>query len=250
MRYTLLNIEKKISDFFEDHNPLSNRKSVFTDLMIMLIEAIDTKILDLNGRRIAPNIFTLKIDEQLKVDFSAFGNWIKDLQSLIEEVISENDLVKQGPLTIQIKWIQNRKKPISVIAEHTSAISGNTIQLNGKEEEKISLGSDFKAMLLFTDGEKYKLQEGLTTIGRETENDLTIDNLLLSRQHARITIQNNQAIIADLSSINGTFVNGNKIEKHVLLSGDVITLGDVSMIYITDDDTGNYSPTTRKIEIE
>jgi hypothetical protein len=30
----------------------------------------------------------------------------------------------------------------------------------------------------------------------------------------------------------------------------VITLGDVSMIYITDDDTGNYSPTTRKIEIE
>jgi hypothetical protein len=154
MRYTLLNIEKKISDFFEDHNPLSNRKSVFTDLMIMLIEAIDTKILDLNGRRIAPNIFTLKIDEQLKVDFSAFGNWIKDLQSLIEEVISENDLVRQGPLTIQIKWIQNSKKPISVIAEHTSAISGNTIQLNGKEEEKVSLGSDFKAMLLFTDGEK------------------------------------------------------------------------------------------------
>lgn len=250
MRYTLVNIEKKISDFFEDHIQLSNRKSVITDLITLLFTAIDEGILDINEKRIAPNIFTIIIDEQLKADFSAFGNWLKDLQGLIEEVISENDFVRQGPLTIQIKWVENQLKPISVVANHTNAVSGHTIQLNRKVEVSDNMGTDLKAMLLFTDGEKYQLHEGLTTIGRGIENDLTIDNLLLSRHHARITIQNNQTIITDLNSINGTFVNGNKIEKHILLSGDVLTLGDISMIYITDDESENNSPTTIKIELE
>jgi len=251
MRLSLFTLEKKISDFFEDHISLSNQRNIFTDLILLLFKAIDEGILDINEKRIAPNIFTIKIDEHLKANFSSIRNWEKDMQSLIEEVISENNLTKQGPLTIQIKWIQNEQKPISIFAKHTSSISGNTIQLTGKEEDRENLGADSKAILLFTDGEKYKLHEGPTTIGREMENDLTIDNLLLSRHHARISIQDNQTIITDLDSINGTFVNGNKIEKHVLLSGDVITLGDISMIYITDDDEiGNNSPTTKKIEIE
>jgi len=251
MRYTLLDLESKISDFFEKHVPLSTQRSTFNDLILLLFKVIDEEIIEIDDKKIAPNIFTITIDEQLKADFSIIKDWMKDLQNLIEEVITENNLIRQGPLTIQIIWKNNQKKPISIIAERTSLISGKTIQLNEKDHNAESMRAESNAILLFTDGEKYILHEGLTTIGREMENDLTIDNLLLSRLHARITIEDNQTIITDLNSINGTFVNGNKIDKHILFTGDVITLGDVSMIYITEDDeSGNNSLTTRKMDLE
>ncbi|MEM5948054.1 FHA domain-containing protein [Spirochaetia bacterium 38H-sp] len=74
---------------------------------------------------------------------------------------------------------------------------------------------------------------GKITIGRAPDNDVVIDNKLASRYHAFIQKIKNICYIKDLSSTNGTYVNGKKIptDKYVRLSpGDEVTIGKTSLI--------------------
>ncbi|MCX7681686.1 MAG: FHA domain-containing protein [Anaerolineae bacterium] len=76
-------------------------------------------------------------------------------------------------------------------------------------------------------GEAFTLDKDVVTLGRAPTNDIVINEPQVSRQHARILRQGNTLVIEDLGSTNGTFVNGMRlVGPHVLLSGDVIGLGD------------------------
>lgn len=72
------------------------------------------------------------------------------------------------------------------------------------------------------------------TIGRKPHNDIQIDNLAISGEHAVIITVNGDSFLEDLNSTNGTFVNGQAIRKHFLQSGEVITLGKYSLKYVSD----------------
>jgi pSer/pThr/pTyr-binding forkhead associated (FHA) protein len=72
------------------------------------------------------------------------------------------------------------------------------------------------------------------TIGRKPHNDIQIDNLAISGEHAAIITINGDSFLEDLNSTNGTFVNGQAVRKHFLQSGEVITLGKYSLKYIND----------------
>lgn len=63
-------------------------------------------------------------------------------------------------------------------------------------------------------------------IGRLPENDITIEDGTASRQHTQIELRNEEFIVTDLNSQNGTFVNRSKIKEAVLKHGDTITIGD------------------------
>jgi pSer/pThr/pTyr-binding forkhead associated (FHA) protein len=62
------------------------------------------------------------------------------------------------------------------------------------------------------------------TIGRNAENDIQIDNVAVSGEHARIIKGPDHYFIEDLNSLNGTFVNQEKITKRVLEENDAITI--------------------------
>ena len=63
------------------------------------------------------------------------------------------------------------------------------------------------------------------TIGRTADNDITIDNLAVSSHHATVHDVNEGAVVEDMGSTNGTFVNDNKVTRHTLKDGDIITVG-------------------------
>jgi pSer/pThr/pTyr-binding forkhead associated (FHA) protein len=73
-----------------------------------------------------------------------------------------------------------------------------------------------------------------TSIGRKPHNDLVIDNLAVSGEHAVIVTILADSFLEDLGSTNGTFVNGQPIKKHFLQGGDVIELGKYKLKYISD----------------
>ena len=73
-----------------------------------------------------------------------------------------------------------------------------------------------------------------TTIGRKPHNDIQIDNLAVSGEHAVIVTILNDSFLEDLGSTNGTLVNGQPIKKHFLQSNDVIELGKYKLKYIND----------------
>lgn len=72
------------------------------------------------------------------------------------------------------------------------------------------------------------------SIGRKPNNDIQIDNLAISGQHAVITCILNDAFLEDQNSTNGTYVNGQPIKKHVLQNNDVIELGKYRLKFLTD----------------
>ncbi|NLM01326.1 MAG: FHA domain-containing protein [Treponema sp.] len=72
------------------------------------------------------------------------------------------------------------------------------------------------------------------TIGRSPENNIVIDNKLVSRQHAIIQKINNEYFLKDAGSTNGTMLNGKKIvaEKYYkLYSGDTVTIGTDHLVF-------------------
>lgn len=78
------------------------------------------------------------------------------------------------------------------------------------------------------------LEKERTTIGRKPHNDIQIDNLAISGDHAAIVTILNDAFLEDMNSTNGTYVNGQPVKKHVLQSNDVIELGKYRLKYLSD----------------
>lgn len=80
------------------------------------------------------------------------------------------------------------------------------------------------------------------SIGRKPHNDIQIDNLAISGDHAVITTLLKDSFIEDLDSTNGTLINGKPIRRHALQPNDVIEMGKYSLKYIAD------TPKTDNIE--
>ena len=70
------------------------------------------------------------------------------------------------------------------------------------------------------------------TIGRKAMNDIQIDNLAISGEHAAIATVLNDSFLEDLNSTNGTLVNGQPVKKHFLKNNDVIELGKYNLKFI------------------
>jgi len=76
-----------------------------------------------------------------------------------------------------------------------------------------------------------ELNKERMTIGRKSHNDIPIENLAVSGEHAAITTILNDSFLEDLDSTNGTLVNGTPVKKHVLQNGDVIEIGKFRLEY-------------------
>lgn len=82
---------------------------------------------------------------------------------------------------------------------------------------------------------EFPLDKERITIGRRPSNDIHIDNLAISGEHAVIKAIGKDAFLEDLGSTNGTLVNRKKIHQHLLQPGDVIELGKYQLRYIAED---------------
>src|SRR3954469_554549 len=90
-------------------------------------------------------------------------------------------------------------------------------------------------LILSMDGlvlKEIPLTKERTTIGRKPHNDIQIDNLAVSGEHAVIVTILNDSFLEDLGSTHGTVVNGNGIKKHFLQNNDVIELGKYKLKFV------------------
>ncbi len=90
-------------------------------------------------------------------------------------------------------------------------------------------------LILSVDGTVLKeisLMKERTTLGRKPHNDIQVDNLAVSGEHAAIITILNDSFIEDLNSTNGTLVNGKPIKKHFLQNNDVIEIGKHKLKYL------------------
>ena len=92
-------------------------------------------------------------------------------------------------------------------------------------------------LILSVDGQvlkEFTLSKERTLIGRKAHNDIQIDNLAVSGEHAAIITILNDSFIEDLGSTNGTMVNGKPVKKHFLQNSDVVEIGKHKLKYFND----------------
>jgi type II secretory pathway predicted ATPase ExeA len=106
-----------------------------------------------------------------------------------------------------------------------------TVNLNGVQP--------FGRLIIQVKGQDVKekaMRQGHILIGRSKLCDICIDSPVVSRHHALISYSSGGATLVDLSSTNGTFVDGYPIREHQLLAGESITVGDCKIEYVLDDE--------------
>ena len=95
---------------------------------------------------------------------------------------------------------------------------------------------------------EYALEDEMVAIGRVDDNTIKVDNMAVSSHHAKLMRENGDYVLIDLNSLNGTFVNGQKVSKWILKNNDFITIGKHTLVYI-DERAPKQSPLSGTSEL-
>ncbi len=82
-------------------------------------------------------------------------------------------------------------------------------------------------------GERFYLEKPELTIGRDPESDIFLNDVTVSRMHARLHIDGGEVTIVDAGSLNGTYVNNEVVGDALLASGDSVQIGRFQMVFVT-----------------
>lgn len=107
-----------------------------------------------------------------------------------------------------------------------------TVNINGA----IPLAGRLIVQLSGEDVREKVLSHGHILIGRSQLSDIRIDSPIVSRHHALISYSLDGAMLADLGSTNGTYVDGYRVKYHKLVAGETIAVGDCKIEYVLDDE--------------
>jgi hypothetical protein len=101
-------------------------------------------------------------------------------------------------------------------------------------------------MIVSIDGvviKEVQLTKDRTTLGRRPYNDIVIDNLAVSGEHAVIQMAGNEVFLEDLNSTNGTYINGKAVKKQLLQNNDAIEIGKYKIRFQSDQVGAGYDKT-------
>lgn len=90
-------------------------------------------------------------------------------------------------------------------------------------------------------GASYLLVGDLVTAGREPDSDLFLDDVTVSRRHAELRRMADGWLLSDVGSLNGTYVNRQRIEEVALSPGDEVQIGKYRFAYLVGGDAGSLS---------
>ena len=92
-----------------------------------------------------------------------------------------------------------------------------------------------KPAYLILNAQAFPLIKPVTTIGRKLDNDLVIQDLLVSRHHAEVIQREGSYFIKDKNSTGGTYLNNKRIKEAQLFSNDLILLANTPLMFIQED---------------
>jgi pSer/pThr/pTyr-binding forkhead associated (FHA) protein len=81
-------------------------------------------------------------------------------------------------------------------------------------------------------GAKYVLDKEVTRVGRHPESDIFLDDITVSRRHAEFVRSDAGYLVRDVGSLNGTYVNRERIDEVDLASGDEVQVGKFKLVFV------------------
>jgi len=87
-------------------------------------------------------------------------------------------------------------------------------------------------------GSRFRLDGDMTTAGRHPDSDIFLDDVTVSRRHAEFYRHGARFTVRDVGSLNGTYVNRERIEEAELAGGDEVQIGKFRLLFLTSQDLG------------
>jgi FHA domain len=88
-------------------------------------------------------------------------------------------------------------------------------------------------------GSRFLLDQPVTSAGRHPDSDIFLDDVTVSRRHAEFRLENSEFRVVDVGSLNGTYVNRERVDWAVLADGDEIQIGKFRLVFLTRSDAGS-----------
>ena len=205
------------------------------------------------GRTLVPNDFVVEVAEtdfdRLEVYADNLGT---ELATLARDYAKEQGYSFVGPVRMRFEGVPDLTTGMFRI--RSGVIRGHTVEA-GEVRQPVSdlprpQGSQFYGqprLVVSTSnsgsleaGSTYELQTPVTLLGRGTDCDLRLVDPGVSRHHAELRVEDDQVVLVDLGSTNGTFVDGQPARRVVLTDGMSVTLGRTTMIFRQDAQQGGY----------
>ncbi|HZB03150.1 MAG TPA: FHA domain-containing protein [Actinomycetota bacterium] len=82
-------------------------------------------------------------------------------------------------------------------------------------------------------GSQFLIEKDVTTAGRHPESDIFLDDITVSRRHAEIRRKDSNFFVHDMGSLNGTYVNRERVENTQLAAGDELQIGKFKLAFFT-----------------
>lgn len=84
-------------------------------------------------------------------------------------------------------------------------------------------------------GSRYLLDQPVTTVGRHPESDIFLDDITVSRRHAEIRRGESGYTVTDVGSLNGTYLNRERIDDGALVDGDLLQIGKFKLMFVSSE---------------
>ncbi len=173
----------------------------------------DNRSVGVTGGHVAPNHFFVELSADDHAEFAdVLGSIRRELADAAREHARDEGYAFLGPIEVEISVGQRLKR--------------GSFRVEASLRE--GAGGQSPGSLLLPDGQRVLLGETIVTIGRLPESTLVVDDPNVSRAHAEIRPHGTGFRIVDLSSTNGTKVNGERVAERQLSDGDRIEVGPVT----------------------
>jgi hypothetical protein len=179
-------------------------------------EMDDQRTVDVRGRTVAPNSFTVFIspdDHEAFIDIA--DTLARELCDAAREHARDEGYAFLGPVETEL------------VIEPVQRTGTFSIEARFREGP----GGSGAGSLILPTGERYVLRENVVVLGRLPECDITLVDPNVSRRHAEIQPRGDGFVLVDLGSTNGSRVNGVRITERELRDGDEVSFGNIRLTF-------------------
>ena len=251
----LRSIEQKIEGLFEGVFGRAFRTHVQpVELARKLAKEMDDHRSVSVSRVYVPNEYTVYLGEQDRAQFEGYEeSLVGELQDYLAEharresyallssprvVLHTDEDLDKGEFGIAVRMAQASPRasrepdaPPPQVEAGATMIYKPAAPLQTAPASPAELGVEREIVALAWDGQRREVKKRRTVIGRSKDCDVQVEDANVSRRHAELRQEGATYWLVDLDSTNGMEVNGRRIKRAKLDSGDVITLGSTDIVF-------------------
>lgn len=211
-----------------------------------LAEELETRGREEGGRRWAPSEYHVVLTrEAMRLILPIQAELEEELQNALGRLAARSGLAFPGPIRfrfgvgdgtgIAVLSVRGNFSPPPPSAEKEPATAVMDEVTGPTKVYRRSAGAHGRAWLRVETGpdagREFQLLEGKMLVGRELAAHVVLRDPNVSRRHAEIAFRGGEYVLTDLGSTNGTSVNGKPVRRHRLRHGDLIRLGQTTMVF-------------------